>query len=937
MSSSASSSERVGSVGFTRLHPKVQRWVWRQEWPELRPVQERSIPEVLPGHRDVIIAAATAAGKTEAAFLPICSAVLDAEGPGIRALYVSPLKALINDQHRRLDDLCDQLEVPVHRWHGDVAGTAKSAVLTKPEGILLITPESLEAMFVLRGPDLTRIFGSLGWVVIDEMHSFIGTQRGAQLQSLLHRLELSLRRTVPRVGLSATLSDMGSAAEFLRPGAGSAVRVVEDSSKGGEFLLQVRGYVENAPDGEPAEDPASSLAIASHLFKALRGTNNLVFANRRGAVEYYADRLRAISYAQNVPNEFLPHHGNLSKDVREHVERMLKSSRPTTAICTSTLEMGIDIGAVKSVAQIGAPPTVSGLRQRLGRSGRRGEQAVLRVYITEPEIAGTSSPSDQLRAELFQTVAMFDLLGEHWYEPPDLTAWHLSTLVQQILSVIAQHQGASASQLFKALCVNGPFARIEQPVFLQLMRDLGEAGLIQQEPDGLLLLGGVGEVIVNHYSFYAAFTGGDEYRLVSGNRTLGTIPVVNPIMPGQLLIFAGRRWQVVEVDSKAKLIELAPARGGRAPSFAGGSAEICDEIRRRMRCWYESDVVPPYLDRTAQELLAEGRDWYRRLELAASPVLARGDDTVVFPWLGDRVLDTLAVWLSLGGFETSRDGVALTVSRCTPAQFGHAVRQMLASPGPTAVELAEAVPNTVVDKHDVHLSAGLRAQAYARGHLDLAGARGVLESLSELLPVLDVDPIAGKPVVVVREHFTPAPFAVVDVETTGFAPGRRDRIIEIGVVRLRHDGEPLGEWSTLVQPDRQVGASWVHGITDADVDGAPRFAEVADVLARQLDGAVLVAHNLPFERRFLEAEFARAGLSMPVGAGVCTLEVDRIVHDEGRRKLRDCCAAVGVVDAEQDHRALADARRTAELLRHHLRNPPPEWAGRGQEWLVAVG
>ena len=920
MTSPPSSSDPTSS-SFATLHPKVQRWVWAQDWPALREVQERAIPFVAAGRRDVIIAAATASGKTEAAFLPICSALLTEEaGPGIRALYVSPLKALINDQHRRLDDLCERLEVPVHRWHGDVAGSAKAKVLAKPDGILLITPESLEALFVLRGPKVARIFATLGWVVIDEMHSFIGGERGAQLQSLLHRLELALRRKVPRIGLSATIGDMATAADHLRPGAGADVEIIESHDDRGEIKLQVRGYVDEAPPAAgSSEEDASSLAISDHLFRTLRGKSHLVFVNRRSDAERYADRLRTLCESHRLPNEFYPHHGNLAKDVREHVEEQLKSPRPTTAICTSTLEMGVDIGSMSSVAQIGAPPTVAGLRQRLGRSGRRGEAAVLRAYIAEKGLDSTSPPEDQVRAQLFQTVAMVDLLLERWYEPPDVASPHLSTLIQQVLSVIAQHQGAKAGQLWKALCVNGPFAHVDQAMFGALLRDLGRAELIQQEPDGLLLLGRVGERIVNHYSFYAAFASAEEYRLVTGSRTLGTLPIDYPLMPEQMIIFAGRRWQVVAVDDQAKVVELTLAGGGRAPDFSGNGAEIGDVVRQRMRRWYESDDVPGYLDATARRLLQEGRDGYRRLELATTPALAVGKDTVIFPWRGDRVLDTLAVWLTSTGFKTLRSGVALRVSDCTPAQFGHAVRRILGTAPPTDVELAAGVRNTVVDKHDVHLGDELRTLAYARGHLDLPHAWEVWERLSESLPlvegdddvrVADLAPVDG------------LPFAVVDVETTGFAANGRDRVIEVAVVRIGPDGSPLGEWSSLVDPERSVGASWVHGLTAAHLVGAPRFAEIADLVAAQVGDAVLVAHNLPFDRAFLDAEFRRAGREPLDRPGLCTLALDQAVHGAGRRKLRDCCRAVGVDDGGSTgvrHRALADARTTADLLRHYLR------------------
>lgn len=463
-----------GSSQFFRLHEKVQRWVYRQGWPTLNDVQEQAIPLVLKGSEDVIVSAATASGKTEAAFLPICSALLDeVDDGGIRVLYVSPLKALINDQHRRLDELCEDLGLPVHRWHGDVPGSIKAKVLTKPDGILLITPESLEAMFVLRGTEIGWLLRALRWVVIDEMHSFMGTERGAQLQSLLHRVELAARRRIPRIGLSATLGDMGLARDYLRPGNGDGVHLLTSEHQDVEIRVQLRGYRNEAPTTEDESEGTSVEQISEHVFTVLRGGNNLVFFDRRGDVELYADRLRCRSEERAVPNEFFPHHGNLAKEVREHVEDLLKSNRPVTVLCTSTLEMGIDIGTVTSVAQIGAPPSVASLRQRIGRSGRRGRPAVLRLYVTAEEITADIAPQDELRAELFQAVAMLSLLSERWYEPPDTSSPHLSTLIQQIMSVIAQHQGARPAELFTALCLAGPFAHIDKTTFAILLRDLG--------------------------------------------------------------------------------------------------------------------------------------------------------------------------------------------------------------------------------------------------------------------------------------------------------------------------------------------------------------------------------------------------------------------------------------------------------------------------------
>ncbi|MFM5687926.1 helicase-related protein, partial [Aeromonas caviae] len=175
------------------------------------------------------------------------------------------------------------------------------------------------------------------------------------------------------------------------------------------------------------------------MYRVLRGSNNLVFPNSRSNVEKYTDRLRRLCEQDKVPNQFWAHHGSLSKTYREETEQALKSGDvPATAICTSTLELGIDIGSVKSICQIGRPPAVSSLRQRLGRSGRRkGESAILRGYIIERELSPNTSISDSLREDLIQTIAMVRLLIGGWFEPPLAGGLHASTLVQQILSVIS--------------------------------------------------------------------------------------------------------------------------------------------------------------------------------------------------------------------------------------------------------------------------------------------------------------------------------------------------------------------------------------------------------------------------------------------------------------------------------------------------------------------
>ena len=542
----------------------------------MRPAQVRAVVPILEGQSDIILSSATASGKTEAAFLPICSSLAferSAE-PGVEVLYLSPRKALINDQFDRLEELFEQIDAPVHRWHGDVSGSHKQQVLRDPSGLVLMTPESLEALFVHRGTQIQPTFGALRFVVIDELHVF-GTERGAQLQSLLNRIELAIRHRVPRIALSATLGDMSAAGEFLRPGGGRQVKDIVAEDDQHELLLQVRGYVTSEPaldDGpKDAEDreTLTERAIAQDLFRASRGTDNLVFANTRQLVEIYTDRLTQLSEEAHVPNEFFAHHGSLGKDLREHVEARLKDhSMPITAVCTSTLELGIDIGDVDNIGQVGSPPSVASLRQRVGRSGRRGEPAKLRMYIDEYDVTPKTQPTDALRAHLVQSIAMVDLLLERWYEPPETSDLHLSTLIQQVLSIISQHGGAKAHELFSVTCQHGPFRTVSDSQFAQLLHHLGSEQVLMQAPDGTLLLGTMGERIVNHFSFYAAFTTPDEWRLMSDGRQLGTMPIITLLAPGLLLIFAGRRWSIVGVDTEHKVVDLVPSPGGEGSTLS---------------------------------------------------------------------------------------------------------------------------------------------------------------------------------------------------------------------------------------------------------------------------------------------------------------------------------------------------------------------------------
>ncbi|TYC60922.1 DEAD/DEAH box helicase [Zoogloea oleivorans] len=742
---SPASSSDGGSQGFALLDVRIQRWIWSEGWTALRDAQEKAIPALIDADRDVIIAAPTAAGKTEAAFFPILTHMLRHEPHIGSVLYISPLKALINDQWGRLTGLCDSLDIPVVAWHGDVAVSRKHKFLKDGRGVLLITPESLEALFVRRGTALPGLMSKLRYVVVDELHAFIGSERGKQLQSLMCRLERTVDRRLPRVGLSATLGDMGLAAQFLRPDKPNLVDLIVAGSGGQELKILIKGYVEKPARAEglpeirdpEVEDlvPGSTLEVAEHLYKVLRGSNNLVFPNSRRQVELYSDLLRRRCEQQGVPNEFWAHHGSLSKDFREDAERALKDgSKPATAICTTTLELGIDIGAVKSISQIGPPPSIASLRQRLGRSGRRkGEPAILRGYCIEPELGPKSGLSDSIREGLVQTIAMVRLLLRGWFEPPSVGGLHCSTLIQQILSVIAERGGAMAGELWALLVKGGPFEGLDRTDFVSLLRHMGDKQLLTQDSSGLLLHGELGEKLVNRYEFYAAFASDDEFRLLCEGKTLGSLPVSHPLLPDQRVIFAGRRWRVLDVDSENKVVMVTPDRGGAPPAFDGGGAVVHDVVRQEMRAVLAESTPVPFLDQSAAALLAEARDYYRRTNLHTSQVFQWGHEAVLVTWLGDAVNDALVMLLATMGLRANNEGVALAVPGVSTDRLLDAVARVGEMTDLDPVRILAEAKNILREKWDWAMPEELLRKSFASLNLELNEARRFAAGLSHLI------------------------------------------------------------------------------------------------------------------------------------------------------------------------------------------------------------
>ena len=739
-------SSRSKSSSFELLHHEIKRWIFQKGWDALRDIQELAIPLILEAKRDVIISASTASGKTEAAFMPILTRLLEPDEPPGVVIYISPLKALINDQWSRLDQLCEELEIPVTPWHGDIASSKKDRFLKKPAGCVLITPESLESLIFNKGSALKSTFAGLQYVVVDELHAFIGSERGTQLQSLMNRLEILIGRHVPRIGLSATLGDPDIAAEFLRPGAGPQVEWVQSNENSGNPKVIVRGYLELPPDLDNTEKPEpeegaeeasleqttdlGTFAIARHLYDRLRGTNNLIFPNSRRQVELYASILRSISEGNRVPTEFWPHHGNLSKEMREETERALKQSeRSATAIATSTLEMGIDIGAVESVAQIGPAPSVSSLRQRMGRSGRRqGTVPILRGYALEPELNRQSPLADTLRESLVQFGAQIALLEENWFEPPRAGGMHLSTLVQQLLSAIGQYGTLDARSAYVLLCERGPFRSVSKADFVTLIKSLGSQRILTQDSDGALMHGEIGLKIVNHYTFYAAFSSPEEYRLMWAGKPLGSLPITYPVSVGDYLLFGGKRWKVERVSPDEKVIDVWPARGGRAPYFGGAAGIVHTVVRQKMKTILADTEPFRFFDTKAKEMLEGARATFRAAGLATKQCLEVGTTLHLFLWQGDEIQTTLALLLKSRGLTAQNQGLVVLVEDCDEAKLDETLTSLAESGELTPFELLRDAENLATEKWDRFVPSPLMERNYASLRLDLPGTYELLRS-----------------------------------------------------------------------------------------------------------------------------------------------------------------------------------------------------------------
>jgi ATP-dependent Lhr-like helicase len=623
-------------MSFDLLSEPIRRYIRDKGWEQLRPIQTAAITKILSTDDNYILASRTASGKTEAAFLPILSKV-DFRETGIQVVYISPLIALINDQFYRIEELCKYLDVAVTKWHGEANKTLKDRIIKQPNGVILITPESLEAMFVNKPFNVKQLFSNLKYVVIDEIHSFIGTDRGTQLKSILSRLQNVNSKPFSLVGLSATIGDYDEAKKFT--GNELLTKVLLDRTT--KEINAIFRFFKNKDEELPLE-------LLKDLYIETKDNKVLIFPNSRGRAEEVAVKLKKISDRVKGHSNYFSHHSSVDKEVREYVEYFAKNNnRQNFCIsCTSTLELGIDIGEVDEVVQIDATHSIASLIQRVGRSGRKdGQSSNLFLYATN-------------EWSLLQSLACWLLYKEGFIEPPQSMAKPYDILLHQALSITKGHSGILLADLKKQLKDNFAFNQIDISDIEEILNHLIEIDFLEKIHHEVII-GVEGEKIVNSRDFYSVFKSEENFKVINAGNTIGAIPFSPQIIEDENILLAAKIWKIKFIDFKSKKIDVIPANDGKKPMFFGSGAAIHPRIREKMFEILYSKIDYDELDQPSCDEIEIMRKEFSVFNIqnlkTDRPLLINKNHLQLFTFTGTRINKTFQLLLNVAGINNQLD------------------------------------------------------------------------------------------------------------------------------------------------------------------------------------------------------------------------------------------------------------------------------------------
>lgn len=730
---------------FDRYAPFIQDFIYHNGWENLRAIQAAAGDGVFNTDDNILLCASTASGKTEAAFFPILTLFSEDMPRSVGAVYIGPLKALINDQFIRLTDLCEEADIPVWHWHGDVSQTHKHKMLKNPSGILQITPESLEALLMHKHAAISKLFCDLRFIVIDEVHSLLRGDRGGQTVCLIERLSQMAGVNPRRIGLSATIGDIEATGEFLSRGTGRKTFIPKIEAKGARWRLSMEHFfvsdiqaaqdknVQGLPELAPATDKAPDFADPgmAYIFEHTRDKKCLVFVNSREECEAVTTTLRSYCEAKGECDRFLIHHGNLSASYRETAEEAMKDDEQMmTTVTTATLELGIDIGRLERAFQIDAPFTVSSFLQRMGRTGRRELPPEMWFVMREDAPEPRAMLPETVPWKLLQGIALVQVyLEEKWVEPPKLDRLPYSLLYHQTMCTLASCGELTPAALAAKVLTLSYFHRISREDYKILLRHLIDKEHIQRTETGGLIVGLAGERLTNSFKFYAVFQENEEYTVRCRSHELGTI--VMPPPPGEKIAIAGHVWIVEEVDHKRHTVYCDEVKGKVPAYFGECPGDINTKILERMREVLREDKVYPYLMKNAVARLETARRSAANSGLTAEPLICLGGNMwCLFPWLGSYAFLALERFLKircgetlgLRGLSPSRPYFIQFKMSAQREDFFRVLLEEIEKPlDPMELVYPKEVP--LFEKYDEHIPVELVKKGFAYGILDIEGMK----------------------------------------------------------------------------------------------------------------------------------------------------------------------------------------------------------------------
>ena len=731
---------------FNRYAPFVQDYIYHNGWESLRAIQVAAGDAIFNTDKNVLLCASTASGKTEAAFFPIITLFSEDPPTSVGALYIGPLKALINDQFLRLNELCNDAHIPVWHWHGDVSQSHKAKLLKNPSGILQITPESLEALLLRKHAFIPKLFGDLRFIVIDEVHSLMRGDRGGQTLCLIERLSHLAGVNPRRIGLSATIGDPVGTGEFLAAGTGKGTVIPKIEAKGIKWRLSMEHFF-TTPGAESGEDqnapalpvldiktdtaPENSDPGFGYIFEHTRGKKCLVFVNSREECEAVTTTLRGYCEARHEPDRFLIHHGNLSASFRETAEAVMKDHEQNmTTVTTATLELGIDIGRLERAFQVNAPFTVSSFLQRMGRTGRRDLPPEMWFVMREEQPEARALLPETMPWELLQGIALVQLyIEERFVEPPKTDRLPFSLLYHQTMATLASSGELTPAALASKVLSLSYFHRITKEDYKTLLRYLIETEQIERTEEGGLIVGLSGERQTNSFKFYAVFKENEEYTVRSESEELGTIVMPPPV--GEKIAIAGHIWIVEEVDHKRHLVYCTKVRGKVPAYFGQCPGDINTRVLERMRDVLSEDKSYPYLMNNAVARLGEARSAARLSGITHNPLINLGGDMwCLFPWLGSYAFLAMerflklkcAEKLGLSALDSARPYFIEFKMKATREEFFRVLAETAKQPlEPLELVYPGEVP--LFEKYDEFVPPELIKKGFAYGILDINGIK----------------------------------------------------------------------------------------------------------------------------------------------------------------------------------------------------------------------